>query len=241
LPWRPPFWGIERAGELGGIGGFFSGLLNEEIEQYEDLAKQIEETQKLLSDPAFLRQLDYNQYLAIMRRYNMALDERNDLESDYNKALAAQQRLESAQARVDLLKTQLEFIELLYDRDIDVRPILEQIGVGIDASSEDWVTAMAIAMEQLAAAAEANLREFLGIHSRSEVMYQIGQEMKQGWAEGWAAPAPRMIPGAGQVGGGGTTIDMNNDFSGAVVNNGVDMAVFQAMILQTVRKGLRGY
>jgi hypothetical protein len=72
-------------------------------------------------------------------------------------------------------------------------------------------------------------------------MYQLGQEMKQGWYEGWAAPPPRMIAGAGQVGGGGTTVQQTNDFSGAVVSTGMDMAVFQAMILQTVRRGMRGY
>ena len=71
-------------------------------------------------------------------------------------------------------------------------------------------------------------------------MIDIGVQMRQGLLEGLGAPVPRLMPGGGSS-SSQTSVSVSNDFSGAVLNNGMDMAVFQAMVLQTVRKGMRGY
>ena len=82
------------------------------------------------------------------------------------------------------------------------------------------------------------LKEFLGIASPSQKMIDIGLQMRQGLVEGLTMP--RLMSGA-STSTSHTTVEQTNDFSGAVINNGMDMAMFQAVVLQTVRKGIRGY
>ena len=237
-PWNAPFWGLEHAQKLSGIGSFFVGLLDPIQEEYDELTRRIEETDKLLQDQAFIRRLSAEQYAELQHNQNLLMEERNQLEEEYAAAQEATTRFERAKARLDILNQQLALVQLLYDLDIDPRGILEGIGIGIDAAAEDWVAAMAAAMEKLAQAAEDNLKNFLGIHSRSQVMFDIAQQAQAGWFEGLAAPVPRLMAPSG---GNQTTVQQTNDFSGAVINNGMDMAMFQAVIMQTINKSARGW
>ena len=240
-PWNAPFWLTNRAGQLGQVGAFFAGLYDEEVLQpllddLDQLNQDIEDTERLLEDQAFIRRLSAQQYLDLQTNYNRALEERNQLEEEYAAAQAATLKFEKAKARLDILNAQLQLVKTLYDLDIDPRGILSEIGVGIDVASEDWVAAMAAAMERVAQAAEDKLREFLGIASPSRKMIEIGQEIRAGLIQG--VTMPRLMPGS--TSSSVTTNEITNDFSGMIVNNPMDATVLQAMIVQTVRKSLRG-
>jgi hypothetical protein len=242
-PWNAPFWLTNRAGQLGRVGQLYGDIYDEEVlspleEELDALNDDLKETERLLEDQAFLRRLSQQQYIELQANYNAKLEERNRLEEEYNAAQEAQARFERAKARLDILNTQLQLVKTLYDLDVDPRPILSEIGLGIDASAEDWVDAMAAAMEALAIAAEENLKNFLGISSPSQKMIDIGLQMREGLLQGLGTPIPNFL--APQGSSTMTTINQEYDFSGTVINNGMDAAVFRAMVIQTVRQSMRG-
>ena len=138
------------------------------------------------------------------------------------------------------MEQQLKLLELIYDYDLDRNEMLRGLTFGLEATAEEWVEAMAEASRRIVEAMQAEFEGRLGLASPSRVFMRYGEWAREGFVRGFQAQpmlAPRAYAGATS---NVTTYDQRFDFN-TTINNGMDAAVFQAMVLQTVRRGVRGY
>jgi hypothetical protein len=100
------------------------------------------------------------------------------------KELARQQerilKLQQAQQNLRFLEQQFRLLELIEERGLNAEEILQGLELGIDASVEGIVDAMARAMQEIVSQAEQEL----GIGSPSKVFESIGEFAMQGLAMG---------------------------------------------------------
>jgi hypothetical protein len=265
--WKFPFKIAEAGGALAGIGTYFAKLYEEETlgplqdrldeidkalggqkDTVRDVGREYEELDRQLQDQAFLQMLTEEEYQYLLGKRVELADEMNALAEERvaleEELAAAQERtlqLQEAERSLDMMEQQLKLLRLIYDFDLDRGTMLAGLTFGLESSSEEWVTAMAEATRRMVEAMQYEFESGLGIASRSKVFTEYGRELRAGLDYGFFAQP--MLSAPASTGGGSTTntYDQSFDFSGTTINNGMDAAVFQAMVLQTVKRGVRGY
>lgn len=199
---------FDLAGTLGGLGGAAAGLLQrrrispleEAVRAGESERDRIEKLLEAIStERAGLleeagggvsgeRALQISERLAELER-TRALLFGNLVANQEQMTAAAQEladqqerilRLQEAQERLGFLQQQAKLLDLIAEKGLDASAILSGMELGVDASVEDVVDAMARAIEAIVEQANAEL----GIASPSRVFEKIGGETMTGMAMG---------------------------------------------------------
>jgi hypothetical protein len=223
------------------------------LNKTENLGDTYRTLNEQLQDPAFLRLLTEEQYQQLLqKRAAMEADmakyqlERTELQKQYAEQEEKILRLQEAQRKLDIIGQQIKLMELAEKYGLDVQDILGDLKRGAETSAEDWMTVMADAMQRVI----QKIYEMWGVASPSQVMMDLGKRVMEGFASGiaksYALPAAAMAPMiaapskyAALTAPSGPAMTLN--FGETTINNGMDQAIFEARVLQAVRRGMRGW
>lgn len=184
----------EQGSVFAGVGGTAAGIfkkqkvdpLKEQVKglnaQLKDLSKQRE---KLLKQEDGGYQTLY-QLVALEDQMNTLQRERAGL---LDKQVEAEKKLaefEDAKQRLDFLNQQVKLLDLISEHGLDAGQILQGMTLGVNASVEELMLAMARAIEGIIAQTQSTLQ----LGSPSRVFAKIGRDMMTGWAQGIVGGVP---------------------------------------------------
>jgi len=194
-----------------------------------------------------------------IRRWQILLQyerERTELGEEYAKQQEKILALQKAQSDLKFLQQQAELMDLIRVNGLDAAKVLGGLELGLDADMGAVLEAMTRALQQIIEKAE----EELEIASPSKVFSRIGSQLMQGMAQGidaaMSVPVDATIQAAGSViapmsvvdqwgaamlrggpGNSGVTVQAG----GNTINNGMDEAQFDARVLRSVQRAMRGF
>jgi hypothetical protein len=230
--------------------------LKEEQERIalEEMQKLAEEERRLREEEARLLEEKKRREEDILRMEQLRIQMQEKMIEQQEKLLA----LEEQRSRLDFLQQQVNLLELIREHGLDPADVLGGIELGVNASIEDLMEAMSLTLQRLL----DQVNEELGIHSPSRIMADVGSQIMAGLAQGieggFSLPAEAMQRMISGLSGGSNipaisrpammnqSIQNNNTHSvsapiTANIYNGLDQAMLQAMILQTVHRAMRGW
>ena len=177
---------FELAESMLGAAGVFGGVGTAAAERYRDQAiKPLEEQLRILEDQLGVleRQEGTTAQQAQLNARIVGL--KQQIAEREEKITALQQQ----QADLKFLEAQVQLVKLIREQGLDARQILGGLELGLNADLPGLIQAMTAAMQQMIAAAQAEL----GMHSPSRVFEAMGENMMRALGGGVQRAAPAAV------------------------------------------------
>lgn len=176
--------------------------------------------------------------VAAQEELNRLLEEQRAREEQITRQKEAQQKLSFLQSQIDLIKMGRELGGNIFGG----------ITFGLGASADDLLSATNRVVEAMI----GQINTTLGIASPSQIMVEVGQQIMAGLQRGIVSMTPTLnaqlsasVMGplspmmAAAMSAGNTSTTVNNwNVGGNSINNGIDVATFEARVLQVIRRNL---